>query len=585
MSEKLPPGTLCAVCDDVATGKHYSVASCNGCKTFFRRALVNNREFVCQGNKDCPVNKGVRCACRYCRLQKCLAVGMDKNSIQNDRDRIGYTKRKRKHDDNEPESSNHHHHTEHVRDGSSGSPQMNDDSPENCDMKDIKIDLNCLDPIAERLTTLENNFTLLLSRCADLHSYATLEDALNAPSRFMQPIACEWSDHVVLTSRDDKMPFWRQRLIALYIDWAKTFSTFRSLPYTDKVAMVTNHASSFMIMCEAFRTPEHVKADVVRKRPDLPAIVSTNSGSGCSRVSSAACSSASNGEEIHDDLTNLLHAACIQQSINKGIRFGEAPAEEKVAMPIPIREIKQELLDIPISDGMIQLPTEYGNLPADYGTWIPQDYGHPTAGHEGKSDMHNFFEAREFCAGRPSSCNLNERAVKTVTLVEPRLFPTLTTSSASLSGITPVLTMMIDLVMKPFRQLNFSTTEFALLQAIMFFDPDTEGLDSASQRNVIAEQKKLLAVLFRHLQKSYNSHAANERYASIILRMPSIRRAAAKKNESLQVLDMLQMHEMNSLVKETSLGVRPSTVQQRMGIGGGAGGCMTFSSEATAEAQ
>lgn len=83
--------------------------------------------------------------------------------------------------------------------------------------------------------------------------------------------------------------------------------------------------------------------------------------------------------------------------------------------------------------------------------------------------------------------------------------------------------MMIDLVMKPFRQLNFSTTEFALLQAIMFFDPDTEGLDSASQRNVVAEQKKLLAVLFRHLQKAYNPQAASERYASIILRMPSIR--------------------------------------------------------------
>lgn len=113
----------------------------------------------------------------------------------------------------------------------------------------------------------------------------------------------------------------------------------------------------------------------------------------------------------------------------------------------------------------------------------------------------------------------------------------------------------------------------------MFFDPDTEGLDSASQRNVVAEQKKLLAVLFRHLQKAYNPQAASERYASIILRMPSIRRAAAKKNESLQVLDMLQMHEINSLVKETSLGPRPSNVQQRMGIGGGAGGCLTFPSQ------
>ncbi|EGT47166.1 CBN-NHR-47 protein [Caenorhabditis brenneri] len=578
MSEKLPPGTLCAVCEDVATGKHYSVASCNGCKTFFRRALVNNREFICQGNKDCPVNKGVRCACRYCRLQKCLAVGMDKNSIQNDRDRIGYTKRKRKHDDHE---SDDRHHSEHVHDGSSGSPQVNDNSPENGDIKDIKIDLNCLDPIAERLTTLENNFTLLLSRCGDLHLYATLEDALNAPSRFMQPISCEWSDHVVLTSRDDKMPFWRQRLIALYIDWAKTFSTFRSLPYTDKVAMVTNHASSFMIMCEAFRTPEHAKSDVVRRRPDLPTIVSNNSGQGCSRVSTAF-SNSDNAEGTHDDLSTLLNATCIQQSINKGILFGdEKPAEEKTLLPLPIREIKQEIIETPTTTGMIQLPTEYGNLPADYGLWIPQDYGHPTAGHEGKSDMHNFFEAREFCAGRPSSCNLNlnERTMRTVPMIEPRQFPILTANSASLSGITPVLTMMIDLVMKPFRQLNFSTTEFALLQAIMFFDPDTEGLDSASQRNVIAEQKKLLAVLFRHLQKAYNINAAHERYAAIILRMPSIRRAAAKKNESLQVLDMLQLHEMNSLVKETSLGVRPSSVQQRMGIGGGAGGCLTFANE------
>jgi hypothetical protein len=34
-----------------------------------------------------------------------------------------------------------------------------------------------------------------------------------------------------------KMPFWRSRIIALYIDWAKTFSVFRSLPYSDKVSM------------------------------------------------------------------------------------------------------------------------------------------------------------------------------------------------------------------------------------------------------------------------------------------------------------------------------------------------------------
>ncbi|VDK59833.1 unnamed protein product [Gongylonema pulchrum] len=58
MAEKLPAGTVCVVCEDLATGNHYNVPSCNGCKTFFRRAVVNNRTFACRGSGMCPVNKG-----------------------------------------------------------------------------------------------------------------------------------------------------------------------------------------------------------------------------------------------------------------------------------------------------------------------------------------------------------------------------------------------------------------------------------------------------------------------------------------------------------------------------------------------
>ncbi|TKR58821.1 hypothetical protein L596_030218 [Steinernema carpocapsae] len=74
----------CAVCGDRATGFHYDVASCNGCKTFFRRTVVTGRKFVCQKNGKClmELDKTKRCACRSCRFQRCVDVGMNPNAIQ-----------------------------------------------------------------------------------------------------------------------------------------------------------------------------------------------------------------------------------------------------------------------------------------------------------------------------------------------------------------------------------------------------------------------------------------------------------------------------------------------------------------------
>ncbi|RCN39962.1 zinc finger, C4 type [Ancylostoma caninum] len=90
------PEELCLVCQDISTGYHYGVPSCNGCKTFFRRTIMKNQNFVCQYEGKCPVDKSIRCACRHCRFEKCLQVGMDRNAIQQNRDPIGYTKRTRR---------------------------------------------------------------------------------------------------------------------------------------------------------------------------------------------------------------------------------------------------------------------------------------------------------------------------------------------------------------------------------------------------------------------------------------------------------------------------------------------------------
>lgn len=81
-------GTICAICGDRATGKHYGAFSCDGCKGFFRRSVRKNHSYACRFNRICVVDKDKRNQCRFCRLRKCFKMGMKKEAVQNERDRI-----------------------------------------------------------------------------------------------------------------------------------------------------------------------------------------------------------------------------------------------------------------------------------------------------------------------------------------------------------------------------------------------------------------------------------------------------------------------------------------------------------------
>ncbi|XP_062921380.1 hepatocyte nuclear factor 4-gamma-like isoform X3 [Mobula hypostoma] len=80
--------SLCAICGDRATGKHYGASSCDGCKGFFRRSIRKSHVYSCRFNRQCVIDKDKRNQCRYCRLKKCFRAGMKKEAVQNERDRI-----------------------------------------------------------------------------------------------------------------------------------------------------------------------------------------------------------------------------------------------------------------------------------------------------------------------------------------------------------------------------------------------------------------------------------------------------------------------------------------------------------------
>uniref|UniRef100_UPI00358E1C89 nuclear receptor subfamily 1 group D member 2-like n=1 Tax=Myxine glutinosa TaxID=7769 RepID=UPI00358E1C89 len=74
---------LCKVCGDTASGFHYGVHACEGCKGFFRRSIQQNIKYKpCLKNEDCPVVRANRNRCQHCRFKKCLSVGMSKDAVR-----------------------------------------------------------------------------------------------------------------------------------------------------------------------------------------------------------------------------------------------------------------------------------------------------------------------------------------------------------------------------------------------------------------------------------------------------------------------------------------------------------------------
>ncbi|XP_025312198.1 peroxisome proliferator-activated receptor alpha isoform X3 [Canis lupus baileyi] len=71
----------CRICGDRASGYHYGVHACEGCKGFFRRTIRLKLAYD-KCDRSCKIQKKNRNKCQYCRFHKCLSVGMSHNAIR-----------------------------------------------------------------------------------------------------------------------------------------------------------------------------------------------------------------------------------------------------------------------------------------------------------------------------------------------------------------------------------------------------------------------------------------------------------------------------------------------------------------------
>ncbi|CAF1025086.1 unnamed protein product [Adineta ricciae] len=68
----------CYVCQGPSSGIHFGAITCEGCKGFFRRSIKERApsRYKCMDNGTCEMSVSTRNACRYCRFQRCIKVGM-----------------------------------------------------------------------------------------------------------------------------------------------------------------------------------------------------------------------------------------------------------------------------------------------------------------------------------------------------------------------------------------------------------------------------------------------------------------------------------------------------------------------------
>ncbi|XP_060582862.1 retinoic acid receptor alpha-like, partial [Ruditapes philippinarum] len=83
MSEVSSAIYLCRVCGDRASGVHYGVLCCEGCKGFYFRTIRGNKRYTpCQSPSLCLILRLNRSGCKFCRMQRCLQLGMSYEAVK-----------------------------------------------------------------------------------------------------------------------------------------------------------------------------------------------------------------------------------------------------------------------------------------------------------------------------------------------------------------------------------------------------------------------------------------------------------------------------------------------------------------------
>ncbi|KAK0397278.1 hypothetical protein QR680_002062 [Steinernema hermaphroditum] len=275
--------SICSVCRDEASGRHYGVIACFGCKGFFRRTVRAGKNYTCRYEQKCRIDKAGRNVCRSCRFQKCLEVGMEPDAIRPDRDKTGRQKNPRRtttngymgsHDENQKKMSTssllgelpnvHHDAAESSDDGRASSTDngtvdgrsgSSDESSGHSKIGDEHI-IGTLMEIEGICNSLNEQSSTVRPNTVPLAD-AVLRPALVGPRSLL-----DFSGRNGIASYEQYNEALR-RLMVLTLDYANTLKPIADFMPEEKGCLVRSCLPSFTLLMTAYRSAIHGEEDQI----------------------------------------------------------------------------------------------------------------------------------------------------------------------------------------------------------------------------------------------------------------------------------------------------------------------------------
>ncbi|TMS36846.1 hypothetical protein L596_003922 [Steinernema carpocapsae] len=274
--------SICSVCRDEASGRHYGVIACFGCKGFFRRTVRAGKAYTCRYEQKCRIDKAGRNVCRSCRFQKCLEVGMEPDAIRPDRDKTGRQKNPRRSaatgfmghpEENHKKMSTssllgelpnvgHYDGTDSSDDGRASSTENAVDS--RLASSDERSGLSKIgdESILATLVEIESICNRYQDCEPSTRPDVTLAEAVLRPQSVAHRGRLDFSGANGLASCKQYNDSLR-RLMVLALDYANTLKPIADYMPDEKAAIVKSYMASFCLLVTAYHSAVHGEEDQI----------------------------------------------------------------------------------------------------------------------------------------------------------------------------------------------------------------------------------------------------------------------------------------------------------------------------------